>query len=66
MKRLDLLERQVVAQEAMSASNTNQVNQTLREADVRRNDALVEAKAKAASILSDVEKLDKVVNETSD
>ena len=47
-------------------SNTNQVNQTLREANVRRNDALVEAKAKAVSILTDVEKLDKVVNETTD
>ena len=50
----------------MAASNTNQVNQTLREADVRRNDAIVEAKAKAVSILSDVDKLDKVVKETTD
>ena len=59
----DLLKRQVAAQEAMSTSNTNQ---TMREADIKRSDSLVEARAKAAKIISYVEELDKVVNETKD
>ena len=53
----------VAVQEAISNSNTNQ---TMREADAKRNDALVEVKSKADSIQFDVEELDKVINETSD
>ena len=62
-KKLELLERQVVAQEAMSMSSNNQ---TLRETEAKRSNSLVEAKAKADSILADVEELDKVINETRD
>ena len=53
----------VAVQEAISNSNTNQ---TMREADAKRNDALVEVKSKADSILFDAEELDKVINEVSD
>ena len=63
---LELLARQVVAQEAISNSNTQQINQTLREADAKRCNSLVKAKAKAASIRADVEELDKAINETRD
>ena len=56
-KELELLERQVVAQETMAS-------QVLRKADSKRKDALVEAKAKANSILFYVEELDKAVNKT--
>ena len=62
-KKLDLLERQVVAQEAML---TLSMNKTQKEADAKRHDALVEGKAKANSILFDVEELNKVVNGTND
>ena len=62
-KELDLLERQVVAQEAML---TLSMNKTQKEADAKRHDALVEGKAKANSILFDVEELSKVVNGTND
>ena len=36
------------------------------EADARRSNSLIEAGAKAAAILTDVEELDKVVNKTKD
>ena len=62
-KELELLERQVVAQEAIATFNAYQAQ---KEADSKRNDALVEAKAKANSVLFYVEELGKVVNETSD
>ena len=62
-KKLELKEREVAAKEALVTSNTNQ---TLREADEKRNNSLVEAKAKASSIISDVAELDKLVNETTD
>ena len=62
-KELDLLERQVVAQEAML---TLSMNKAQKEADAKRHDALVEGKAKANSILFDVEELNKVVNGTND
>ena len=62
-KELELLERQVVAQEAMLTLNNNQI---LREAAAKKHDALVEAKAKANSVLFYVKELDKVVNETRD
>ena len=60
-KKLELLERQV--EEAMSTMSTNQ---TIRESDANRSNSLVEAKAKADSILADVEELDKVIDETRD
>ena len=62
-RELDLLERQVVAQESLSASNTNQ---SLRDADAKRSSSLIEAKAKADSILFDVLELEKAINETRD
>ena len=62
-KKLELKEREVAAKEALVTLNTNQ---TLREADEKRNNSLIEAKAKASSIISDVAELDKLVNETTD
>ena len=62
-KELELLERQVVAQEAMS---TLSINKSQKESDSKRKDALVEAKAKASSIIYYVEELDKNINETRD
>ena len=62
-EKLDLFKRQVAAQEAMSTSNANQ---TMRDADLKRSDSLVEARAKAVKIIAYVEELDKVVNETKD
>ena len=62
-KELELLERQVVAQEAMFTLN---MNNTQKEAAAKKHYALVEARAKASSILFDVEELDKVVNKTRD
>ena len=62
-KELELLERQVVAQEAMLASNTKRITW---EADTKRKDALVETKAKANSIIYYVEELDKAINKTRD
>ena len=47
-KELELLERQVVAQEAISTLN---INKSQREANSKRKDALIEAKAKAGSII---------------
>ena len=60
---LDAKKIGVAVQEAISNSNTNQ---TMREADAKRNDALVEVKSKADSILFDAEELDKVINEVCD
>ena len=51
-RRLDLYEREVIAKEALSISNTNQ---TTREAEAKRSDALVEAKVKASSIFKYVD-----------
>ena len=65
-RKLELKERQVAAQEAISISNSNQINQTMREADARRSKSLIEARAKAVKILTDVEELDKEINETTD
>ena len=62
-RKLDLKERQVAAQEALVTSNTNQ---TMKEADDKRSNALVEAKTKSESIKADVEELDKIINETTD
>ena len=55
-KELELLERQVIAQETMSALN---IDKSQREANSKRKDALIEAKAKAGSILFYVEELDR-------
>ena len=65
-RKLELKERQVAAQEAISISNSNQMNQTIREADAKRSNSLIEARAKAVKILTDVEELDKEINETTD
>ena len=65
-EKLELKKRKVAAQKAMSISNSNQINQTIRETDERRNHSLIEARAKAAKILTDVDELDKSVNETTD
>ena len=63
LKELKLLERQVVAQETMATSKMQQI---MREADIKRKDALVEAKAKANLILCYVEELYKAMNKTRD
>ena len=57
-KTLELLERQVKAQETMSALN---INKSQREADSKMKDALIEAKAKAGSIIFYVEELNKAI-----
>ena len=46
--------------------STSSNDQTLRETEAKRSNSLVEAKAKADSILTDVEELDNVINETRD
>ena len=62
-QELELLERQVVAQEAMS---TLLNDKTMKEVAAKKHSALVEAKAKARSILFDVAELNEALDKTRD